>query len=108
MACIKTRVRTVAMLAGETLDLLRTAAAAAADKKAFQVVCLEVADLTSYADGFLLCSAASDRQVGAGDVRRAGGEQERHRFRDFFRLGMVLNLVVWIGAAALIPRYWAF
>jgi ribosome-associated protein len=53
------------MLAGETLDLLRTAAAAAADKKAFQVVCLEVADLTSYADGFLLCSAASDRQVGA-------------------------------------------
>jgi ribosome-associated protein len=53
------------MLAAETLDLLRTAAAAAADKKAFQMVCLEVADLTSYADSFLLCSAASDRQVGA-------------------------------------------
>jgi ribosome-associated protein len=53
------------MLAAETLDLLRAAAAAAADKKAFQMVCLEVSDLTSIADSFLLCSAASDRQVGA-------------------------------------------
>jgi ribosome-associated protein len=53
------------MLAAETLDLLRTAAAAAADKTAFQLVCFEVGDLTSYADAFLLCSAASDRQVGA-------------------------------------------
>jgi ribosome-associated protein len=53
------------MLAADTLAAIRTAAAAAVDKKAFQMVCLEVADLTSYADSFLLCSAASDRQVGA-------------------------------------------
>ena len=62
---------------------MRTAAAAAADKKAFQLVCLEVGDLTSYADSFLLCSAASDRQVGAvvdGVVRRLrdGGRRPLH------------------------------
>ena len=44
---------------------LRTAARAAADKKAFQIVGLEVADLTSYTDNILICSGASDRQVGA-------------------------------------------
>ena len=53
------------MMSAETLEVIRTAAAAAVDKKAFQMVCLEVAELTSYADSFLLCSAASDRQVGA-------------------------------------------
>jgi len=53
------------MMSAETLEVIRTAAAAAIDKKAFQMVCLEVAELTSYADSFLLCSAASDRQVGA-------------------------------------------
>ena len=31
-----------------------------------------------------------------------------YRFGDFLKLGMVLNLVVWIGAALLIPRFWAF
>jgi len=31
-----------------------------------------------------------------------------YRFGDFIRLGMVLNLVVWIGASVLIPRYWPF
>lgn len=31
-----------------------------------------------------------------------------YRFRDFFRLGMVLNLVVWVMAAALVPWYWPF
>lgn len=53
------------MLTVENLDVIRTAAAAAHDKKAFQMVCLEVSELTSYADSFLLCSAGSDRQVGA-------------------------------------------
>ena len=53
------------MLAPETLESMRVAAAAAVDKKAFQMVGLEVSELTSYTDGFLLCSAASDRQVGA-------------------------------------------
>lgn len=31
-----------------------------------------------------------------------------YRFSDFVRLGMVLNVVVWVGASLLIPRYWAF
>lgn len=44
---------------------LRTAAQAAAEKKAFQIVGLKVADLTSYTDNLLICSGASDRQVAA-------------------------------------------
>jgi di/tricarboxylate transporter len=31
-----------------------------------------------------------------------------YRFTDFLRLGMVLNLVVWITAAWMIPRFWSF
>jgi len=47
------------------LDPLQTAARAAADKKAFQIVGFEVGDLTSYTDSLLICSGASDRQVAA-------------------------------------------
>lgn len=53
------------MLDADTLSKIGIAARAATDKKAFDLVALEVTELTSYADGFLLCSAASDRQVGA-------------------------------------------
>lgn len=49
----------------DTLSRIGLAAQAATDKKAFDLVGLEVTDLTSYADCFLLCSAASERQVGA-------------------------------------------
>jgi len=49
----------------ENLGSLQTAARAAADKKAFQIVGLEVGDLTSYTDSLLICSGASDRQVAA-------------------------------------------
>jgi ribosome-associated protein len=49
----------------ETLMPLRTAARAAAEKKAFQIVGFKVADLTSYTDNLLICSGASDRQVAA-------------------------------------------
>ncbi len=49
----------------ETLDLLSTAARSASDKKAFQIVGLEVSELTSYTDYLLICSAASERQVSA-------------------------------------------
>jgi ribosome-associated protein len=48
-----------------SMESLRTAARAAADKKAFQIVGLEVAELTSYTDNILICSGASDRQVAA-------------------------------------------
>ncbi len=53
------------MLDADTLSKIGIAARAAMDKKAFDLVGLEVGDLTSYTDSFLLCSAASERQVGA-------------------------------------------
>jgi di/tricarboxylate transporter len=31
-----------------------------------------------------------------------------YRFTDYLRLGMVLNVVVWVGASLLIPRFWTF
>jgi len=56
----------------EGRESLQTAARAAADKKAFQIVGLEVGDLTSYTERLLICSGASDRQVSAiaDEVRR--------------------------------------
>jgi len=51
------------MVATEAMEPLRTAARAAADKKAFQIVALEVSKITSYTDSLLICSGASDRQV---------------------------------------------
>jgi len=53
------------MADAELMGSLRTAAQAAADKKAFQIVGFEVSDLTSYTDSLLICSGASDRQVAA-------------------------------------------
>jgi ribosome-associated protein len=55
----------------DTISTLRTAARAAADKKAFQIVALQVSALSSYADGLLICSGGSDRQVAAiaGEVQ---------------------------------------
>jgi len=53
------------MADAQLMDSLRTAAQAAADKKAFQIVGFEVSNLTSYTDSLLICSAASDRQVAA-------------------------------------------
>jgi len=53
------------MADAQLMDSLRTAARAAADKKAFQIVGFLVSDLTSYTDSILICSGASDRQVAA-------------------------------------------
>ncbi len=53
------------MADNQLMDALRTAAQAAADKKAFQIVGFMVSDLTSYTDSILFCSGASDRQVAA-------------------------------------------
>ena len=71
------------MLDADTLGRIGLAAQAATDKKAFDLVGLEVGDLTSYTDCFLLCSAASERQVGAvvdGITRRlkAAGVKPLH------------------------------
>ena len=62
---------------------LLEAAKTAADKKAFQIVGFEVSELTSYADQLLICSGASERQVGAiadaiGRRLRDAGLRPRH------------------------------
>lgn len=46
-----------------SLDLVTRAAKAAADKKAHQVVVLDVNELVAITDYFLICSGANDRQV---------------------------------------------
>ena len=71
------------MLPADLVDPIRAAARAASDKKAFDIVGIEVAGLTSYTDSFLICSAASDRQVAAivDEVRRRlkdGGRRPLH------------------------------
>ena len=53
------------MADAQLMDSLRTAAQAASDKKAFQIVGFEVSELTSYTESILICSGASDRQVAA-------------------------------------------
>ncbi len=53
------------MLTDDVTTLLREAAAAAVEKKAFQVTALDVTPMTSLADSFLICSGAHERQVGA-------------------------------------------
>ncbi len=49
----------------ENLDFLRTAVKAAAAKKAFQLIALDVSEITSFTDVFLLCSGAHERHAGA-------------------------------------------
>lgn len=44
---------------------LRTAASAASDKFATDIVALDVGDRLGITDAFLVCSAASDRQIGS-------------------------------------------
>jgi len=71
------------MLESDVVEAMRVAAQAAVDKKAFQLVGLEVTELTSFADAFLLCSAASERQVAAivdeiVERLKAGGRRPLH------------------------------
>ena len=49
----------------EALASARRAVELAADKKASDIVLLEVAALTTVADYFVICSGASERQLGA-------------------------------------------
>lgn len=54
------------MTVSETvLSELRTAAAAAAEKLATDIVGLDVGQRVGITDAFLICSAPSDRQIGA-------------------------------------------
>jgi len=69
----------VPFVAGDpSLDLAQTCAALALEKKADDVVILQVAELTSYADYFVIAAAASERQAQAiarnisDELRRRG------------------------------------
>jgi len=53
------------MLDSDTLELVHTAAMAADDKKAFDIIALDVSALTSFTDVFVLCSTSSDRHLDA-------------------------------------------
>ena len=79
------------------LELIRTAAEAAADKLADDIVAFDVSDQLVITDAFLLCSASNDRQVraivdeveerlaamGAKPVRREGERQGRWVLLDY-------------------------
>ena len=53
------------MLDSDTLELVHGATAAAYDKKAFDILALDVSNLTSFTDVFVLCSTSSDRHLEA-------------------------------------------
>ena len=79
------------------LELVRTAAQAASDKLAENIVAFDVSDQLVITDAFLLCSAPNDRQVkaivdeiedtlrplGAKPVRREGHRQGRWVLLDY-------------------------
>jgi len=68
------------MLDDDTLKLVRLATAAAQDKKAFEVAILDVSEVTSFTDAFVLCSTSSDRHLEAvaEAVLRKVKENRRH------------------------------
>ena len=63
----------------DTFATIQAAARAAAGKKAFQIVGLEISELASYADGLLICSGGSERQVAAiaDEIQRQLREEGR-------------------------------
>ena len=78
-------------------ELIRIAAAAAADKLATDIIAYDVSDQLVITDAFLLCSASNDRQVrsvieeieeklakaGAKPVRREGEREGRWVLLDY-------------------------
>lgn len=53
------------MLDSDTLELVRQITETAHDKKAFDITALDVSNLTSFTDVFVLCSTSSDRHLEA-------------------------------------------
>lgn len=53
------------MLDPDTLELVGNTTAAAHGKKAFDVTALDVSELTSFTDAFVLCSTSSERHLAA-------------------------------------------
>ncbi len=64
------------MLDDDTLKLVRLATAAAQEKKAFELAILDVSEVTSFTDAFVLCSTSSDRHL------EAVAESVRRNLRD--------------------------
>ena len=58
-------VESAASVARTGFDNVKTAAAAAADKKAIDLMVLKLIGITSFADYFVICSGTSTRQVQA-------------------------------------------
>lgn len=67
------------MLDPDTREILQLAAHAAVDKKAFEITALDVSEVTSFTDAFLLCSTSSDRHLDAvaGEVQRRLRDNKR-------------------------------
>jgi ribosome-associated protein len=79
------------------LELVRTAAEAASDKQAEDIMAFDVSDQLIITDAFLLCSAKNDRQtravvdeieerlreIGAKPVRREGEREARWVLLDY-------------------------
>jgi ribosome-associated protein len=79
------------------LELVRTAAEAASDKQADQIVAFDVSDQLVITDAFVVCSASNDRQVraivdeiedrlrelGAKPLRREGEREGRWVLLDY-------------------------
>jgi ribosome-associated protein len=79
------------------IELVETAAAAAADKLASDIIAYDVSDQLVITDAFLLCSAANDRQVraivdeveerlrrtGSRPIRREGEQEGRWVLLDY-------------------------
>ena len=59
------RVKAVPVAERPTLDLARRIVELAEDKKAADIVLLDLAGLTTMADYFVICSGGSERQLGA-------------------------------------------
>ncbi|HXW53423.1 MAG TPA: ribosome silencing factor [Myxococcota bacterium] len=64
----------------EGLEIAKLCAKAADDKKASNIVILDLAQLTSFTDYFVICSAPSERQVQA-IVRNVEDELKGHGLR---------------------------
>jgi len=61
------------MIDSDTFELVKIAAGKASEKKAFDILGLDVSELSSFTDAFLLCSASSGRhlQALADEIQRS-------------------------------------
>jgi len=70
------------MIDSDTFELVKIAARKASEKKAFDILGLDVSELSSFTDAFLLCSAASGRHLQAlADEIQRGLKRKRKVLR---------------------------